>query len=72
MYFLLVFYRLLMEYTEDKGNDGDKWKGYVYVVCMVVVASLQVVASQHSVHIAFKSAMRVHTSISGVVYAKVK
>ena len=72
MCFLLVFYRLLIEYTEDKSNHADKWKGYVYVVCMVVVASLQVVALQNAVHIASKSAMRVHTSISGVVYSKVR
>lgn len=65
------FYRLLIEYTEDKGNDADRWKGYVYVVCMVVIAIFQVTAVQHSLHIAFKSAMRVHTSIIGVVYAKV-
>lgn len=68
---MLIFFRLLIEYTEDKGNDADRWKGYVYVVCMVVVATLQVTAVQHSLHIAFKSAMRVHTSIIGVVYAKV-
>lgn len=69
---MLIFFRLLIEYTEDKGNDADRWKGYVYVVCMVVVATLQVTAVQHSLHIAFKSAMRVHTSIIGVVYAKVR
>ena len=67
----ILFYRLLIEYTEDKGNDADRWKGYVYVVCMVVIATLHGTAVQHSVHIAFKSAMRVHTSIIGVVYAKV-
>ena len=69
---MLVFCRLLIEYTEDKGNDADRWKGYVYVVCMVVVAALQVVAVQNALHIASKSAMRVHTSIIGVVYAKVR
>jgi len=68
---LLPFYRCLIEYTDDKGNDADRWKGYVYVVCMVVIAIFQVIAVQHSLHIAFRSAMRVHTSIIGVVYAKV-
>ena len=68
---LLPFFRLLIGYTEDKGNDADRWKGYVYVVCMVVIAISQVTVVQHSLHIAFKSAMRVHTSIIGVVYAKV-
>ena len=67
-----MFYRLLIEYTEDKGNDTDAWKGYVYVVCFVVVQAFQVSLVQHSLHVSFTSAMRVHTSIIGVVYNKVK
>ena len=68
----MVFFRLLIDYTEDKDNDADRWKGYVYVVVLVIVAILQLTAVQHALHIAFKSAMRVHTSIVGVVYAKVR
>lgn len=67
-----MFYRLLIEYTEDKGNDADAWKGYVYVVCFLVVQAFQVLLTQHSLHISFTSAMRVHTSIIGAVYNKVK
>ena len=72
MYSHLVFFRLLIDYTEDKGNYADRWKGYVYVVVLVIVAILQLTVVQHALHIAFKSAMRVHTSIVGVVYAKVR
>ncbi|XP_022801988.1 multidrug resistance-associated protein 1-like isoform X2 [Stylophora pistillata] len=61
---------LLIDYTEDKGNDAERWKGYVYVIVIVTVATIQMTAVQHALHIAFKSAMRVHTSIVGVVYAK--
>ena len=63
--------RLLIEYTENKGDDTDTWKGYMYVVSMVVVATFQMTAVQHGVHISFTSAMRVHASIIGIVYAKV-
>ena len=70
--YCLMFYRLLIEYTEDKGNDADAWKGYVYVVCFLVVQAFQVSLVQHSLHISFTSAMRVHTSIIGAVYNKVK
>ena len=38
---------------------------------MVVVATFQVMAVQHGLHISFTSAMRVHTSVIGAVYAKV-
>ena len=70
--YFLMFYRLLIEYTEDNGNDADAWKGYVYVVCFLVVQAFQVSLVQHSLHISFTSAMRVHTSIIGAVYNKVK
>ena len=70
--YCLMFYRLLIEYTEDKANDADAWKGYVYVVCFLVVQAFQVLLTQHSLHISFTSAMRVHTSIIGAVYNKVK
>ena len=70
--YCLMFYRLLIEYTEDKGNDADAWKGYVYVVCFLVVQAFQVSLTQHSLHISFTSAMRVHSSIIGTVYNKVK
>ncbi|CAH3177882.1 unnamed protein product [Porites lobata] len=62
--------RLLIEYTEDKGNDAVAWKGYVYVVCFLVVQAFQVSLTQHSLHISFTSAMRVHSSIIGAVYNK--
>lgn len=68
----MVFCSLLIEYTENKGNDSDRWKGYVYVVSMVAVATCQVMAVQHGLHISFTSAMRVHSSVIGAVYAKVK
>ena len=70
--YCLMFYRLLIEYTEDKGNDAVAWKGYVYVVCFLVVQAFQVSLTQHSLHISFTSAMRVHSSIIGAVYNKVK
>ena len=70
--YCLMFFRLLIEYTEDKGNDADAWNGYVYVVCFLVVQAFQVLLVQHSLHISFTSAMRVHTSIIGAVYNKVK
>ena len=68
---MTIFCRLLIEYTENKGDDAGTWKGYMYVVSMVVVATCQVTAVQHGVHISFTSAMRVHASIIGIVYAKV-
>lgn len=67
-----MFSRLLIEYAENKGNDANLWKGYVYVVSMVVVATCQVLASQQAIHRSFTTAMRVHASIIGAVYAKVK
>lgn len=70
--YCLMFYRLLIEYTEDKGNDAVAWRGYVYVVCFLVVQAFLVSLTQHSLQISFTSAMRVHTSIIGAVYNKVK
>ncbi|KAK2566746.1 Multidrug resistance-associated protein 1 [Acropora cervicornis] len=75
IYVVLMFVQpyllgLLIEYAENKGNDANSWKGYVYVVSMVVVATCQVLASQQAIHISFTTAMRVHASIIGAVYAK--
>ena len=44
----------------------------MYVVSMVVVATSQVMAVQQALHVSFTTAMRVHTSVIGAVYTKVK
>ena len=60
----------MIQYTEDKENN-DIWKGYVYMICMVVVAVVQLVALQQYFHIAYSTGMRIRSGVLGIVYAKV-
>ena len=66
-----IFVRLLIQYTEDKNNEEDRWKGYLYVGGMVVVAVTILVALQQYFHIAYSTGMRIRSGVLGTVYAKV-
>ncbi|XP_031568469.1 multidrug resistance-associated protein 1-like [Actinia tenebrosa] len=60
--------KVLIEHAEDKSSPD--WKGYVYVLAMVLVAIIQYTFSQHSIHVMFVAGMRVGIAILGIVYSK--
>lgn len=72
--FAIFFFRLLVEYTEDRSDwfgEWREWKGYVYAGSMFVAAAIQSLALHQYFQIMNTIGMRVRTAIIGLVYEKV-
>ncbi|XP_048588406.1 multidrug resistance-associated protein 1 [Nematostella vectensis] len=59
---------LLIHFIETPNEEV--WRGYVYVVCMVITAILQYILAQHSIHQSFMTGMKTGTALMGIVYTK--
>lgn len=71
---LIIFFRLLVGYTEDKDDmfgPWKEWKGYAYAGAMFGVAAIQSLALHQYFHIMQQIGMRMRTGIIGLVYEKV-
>ena len=73
--FAIFFFRLLVEYTEDRSDwfgEWKEWKGYVYAGSMFVAAAIQSLALHQYFQIMTTIGMRVRTAVIGLVYEKVQ
>ena len=73
--FAISFFRLLVEYTEDRSDwfgEWKEWKGYVYAGSMFVAAAIQSLALRQYFQIMTTTGMRVRTAVIGLVYEKVQ
>ena len=66
-----IFYRMLIEYIEDKHDPSGLWKGYVYAGSMFVAAVIQSIVLHQYFHTMFTIGMRMRSAIIGLVYEKV-
>lgn len=66
-----LFYRLLIDYTEDKNNPDGIWQGYIFSVSMFAVGLIQSITLQQYFHVAYCLGLKVRTAVVGMVYSKV-
>lgn len=68
---IIICFRLIIAYTEDKNNPSGKWRGYVLSISVFAVALTQSIALQQYFHIVFTLGMKIRTAVIGMVYEKV-
>lgn len=66
---LIIYYRLMIRFTEDP-TEPD-WKGYFYAVLLFVVAVVQSLIYNHYFILIMPLSMRARTAIIAAVYRKV-
>ena len=70
--FIFSYFRLLIEYTEDKNNPDNVWKGYVYALAMLVTAIIHSILLQHFFHMMVTTGIRIRSTMIGLLYEKVR
>ena len=65
------FFRMLIEYIEDKSSSEKMWMGYVYAGSMFVSATLQSLVLQQYFHIMVTLGMKIRSAVTGLIYEKV-
>ena len=65
----VVFFRLLIQYTEDKSIY--QWRGYFYACLIFLAAVVQSVIQHQHYHITTTVGMQLRTALIGAVYRKV-
>ena len=70
-FYVLFFFRMLIEYTEDKTEYEEIWMGYVFAGSMFVSATLQSLVLQQYFHIMVTLGMKIRSAVIGLIYEKV-